>query len=198
MKRIAKYRPSGPMLLAVAAVVIATTGSATAASLITSSQIANNSITGTDIRNNTVTGRDVRNRSLLSNDFKRGQIPVGPRGSTGPAGPPGAAGRDGFGLLTYPSDEDLLASGTSTSLTVDCPDGTFVTGGSAAAIEEVTGDHVGNVVVRNQSVAPSDGYSAQFENELRSGNSVQVSIGAVCANASQVVSKPGQGSSGGN
>lgn len=44
---------------------------------------------------NSVGTLQVRNFSLLKQDFKRGQIPAGPRGRTGAAGPAGPAGPAG-------------------------------------------------------------------------------------------------------
>lgn len=183
--------------MAIVAVVIATTGSATAAGLITGGEIRNNTISSADIRDDTVRSKDVRNHSLLVDDFKPGQIPVGPRGATGATGArgaAGAAGRDGFGLLAYPSGGDLLANGSSVDITAECPPGTFVTGGDAGAFDDVTGDQVGNQVVRNESMAGSGGgYTAHFENELASGNAAQIFVGAACANANEVVLKPEAG-----
>ena len=176
--------------------VIATAGSATAAGLITGGEIKNNSITGSDIRDDTVGSKDVRDHSLLADDFKPGQLPAGPQGLTGATGPSGAAGadgRDGFGLLVYPHDAAVLASGSAEDLTVDCPPGTFVIGGDAGAFDAVIGSQVGNEVVRNQSIAGPSGYTANFDNELASGNDAQIFIDAVCANADNVVFKPDQG-----
>ena len=202
MKRIAHLRPSATMVVAVVAIVVATAGSATAAGMITGNQIRNDTITSSDVRDGALTSRDVRDRSLLAKDFRPGQLPQGPRGltgATGPSGPAGAAGprggagaagRDGFGLLEYPHDADLLAHGSSVDLAVACPPGTFVTGGDAGAFDAVNGDQVGNRVVQNQSMTGPDGYAAHFDNELASGNAAQIFIDAVCANANRVVAKP--------
>jgi hypothetical protein len=196
MNRIAHQRPSGAMVVAIVAIVIATAGSATAAGLITSAKIKNNTVTGADIRDGTVASKDVRNRSLVADDFRPGQLPTGPRGLTGAAGrtglagPPGAAGRDGVVRLEYPHDAAVLANGNSQDLAVGCPPGTFVVGGDAGAFDVVTGDAVGNLVVRNQSIAGPDGYTAHFDNELASGNDAQTFIDAICANANDVVFKP--------
>ena len=198
MKRIAHHQPSGAVVVAIVAIVIATAGTATAAGLITSAEIKNNTVTGADIRDNTVASKDVRNHSLVANDFRRGQLPTGPRGltgaagptgPTGPAGPAGAAGRDGVVRLEYPHNDAVLANGNSQELAADCPSGTFVTGGDAGAFDAVTGDAVGNLVVRNQSIAGPDGYTAHFHNQLASGNDAQIFIDAICANANNVVFK---------
>jgi hypothetical protein len=167
--------------------------------MITGRQIANNTITSADVRDGTLTTGDVRDRSLLAKDFRPGQLPRGPSGPTGATGPSGAAGprgaagangRDGFGLLEYPHDADLLAHGSGVDLAVACPPGTFVTGGDAGAIDAVNGDQVGNQVVQNQSMAGTGGYIAHFDDQLASGNAAQIFIDAACANADHVVSKP--------
>jgi hypothetical protein len=187
------------MVVAVVAIVIATAGSATAAGMITGSQIRNDTITSSDVRDGTLTSRDVKSHSLLARDFTPGQLPQGPRGLTGPSGPAGAAGpsgpagaagRDGFGRLEYQHDADLLAHGSSVDLAVACPPGTFVTGGDAGAFDAMNGDQVGNRVVQNQSMTGPDGYTAHFDNELASGNAAQIFIDAACANANDVVFKP--------
>ena len=193
MKRIVHHRPSAAIAVAVVAIVIAMAGSATAAGLITGSEIKNNTVTATDIRDATIKSNDVRDHSLLADDFKPGQLPAGARGltgATGPRGAAGAAGRDGFGLLVYPHGAGVLANGGAEDLSLDCPPDTFVIGGDAGAFDAVTGAQVGNQVVRNQSIAGSSGYTARFENELASGNDAQIFIDAVCANADDVVFKP--------
>lgn len=97
-------------VLASGAVVLALgAGSATAQSLIDSSDIRNNSVTGRDIRNNSVTGGDVRNGTLGTRDLSSaardalgGQDgaagatgPQGLQGSPGPQGPQGPQGLKG-------------------------------------------------------------------------------------------------------
>ena len=66
-------------------VVLASSVSATAATL----------ITGRQIKDGTVTGADIRNGSLTGLDFARGTLRIGPRGPVGPAGAPGAKGDPG-------------------------------------------------------------------------------------------------------
>ena len=192
MRHITRQRPSASIVVAVLAVVIASAGSATAAGLITSSQIKNNTISSADIHDGTIRSVDVRNNSLVVDDFKTGQIPEGPRGATGATGPggaPGAPGRDGFGLLAYAHAGERLTNGSSVDLTATCPPGPFVIGGDAGAFDELNGDHVGNQVVRNQSMAGAEGYTAHFDNALANGNDAQIFVGASCANAREVVLK---------
>jgi hypothetical protein len=74
MSRFRRYRPSGSMLVALLALVMATTGSAVAATLITSKQIKNGTIQTADIS-------------------KKAQKTL--KGKTGARGPSGAAGAAG-------------------------------------------------------------------------------------------------------
>jgi hypothetical protein len=53
---------------------------------------ASHLITGKQIARGTITAANVKSHSLLSSNFKKGQIPAGPRGATGPQGAAGAAG----------------------------------------------------------------------------------------------------------
>src|SRR5436309_7584044 len=147
MKRILRYRPSGAMIVAIVALVLAAAGSATAAGLITSADIKNNTIRSGDIRNNTVRSRDVRNHTLLRRDFKPGVLVPGPRGATGAAG---RNGTNGFGTLAYPFDSDVLATANSEELDAVCPNGTFPTGGAASAFDDATSNDVGDAVIQSQ------------------------------------------------
>jgi hypothetical protein len=83
------------------ALIVALGGSAYAANTIRSSDIKNGQVKQVDLANNAVTSGKVRNGTLLSKDFKSGQLPSGPRGSTGATGangPKGDAGAPGSAL----------------------------------------------------------------------------------------------------
>src|SRR5882762_9156388 len=92
MSRFRRYRPSGSMLVALLALVMATTGSAVAASLITSAQI----------KNGTIQTADISKKAQKTLKGKRGatgvqgaQGPQGLKGDTGPKGDTGASGPKG-------------------------------------------------------------------------------------------------------
>lgn len=117
-------KPSSSLVVAVTALVFATTGSAVGASLITGQQIKNNSITGTDIRN----------KSLTALDFQ-GSV-RGADGATGPQGPSGAPGAPGTIAATaeaYGPEAYLAPTGSGggsvNSSKAECPAGTVVVGG---------------------------------------------------------------------
>jgi hypothetical protein len=81
MKKVRKPSPS--MIVALTALVLATSGSAVAASLITSAQI----------KNGTIQLSDINSKARKSLQGKTG--PQGPRGPTGPAGANGTNGTNG-------------------------------------------------------------------------------------------------------
>ena len=52
-------------------------------------QLKRGAVTASKIKKGAVTSAKVKDRSLLATDFRRGQLPAGPRGATGPQGVPG-------------------------------------------------------------------------------------------------------------
>jgi len=174
------------MIVAVAAVVLAAAGSATAARVITGKQIKNNSITSQDIKNN----------SLLERDFKSGQLPTGargPQGAPGPRGAQGAAGArgtNGFGQLRYLETATPFDDGGADLVGTACPAGTYPTGGSAWAADSDTllVDHP--EVITSQGIAFTQagigsGYYANVS-DVSSG-AVDVVVDVICANANSVL-----------
>ena len=84
-----RFRPSGSMVVALIALVVATTGSAVAASLITSAQIKDGTIQTKDISKKTL-------KALKGKQGARGATgAAGAAGAAGPAGPAGAPGTQG-------------------------------------------------------------------------------------------------------
>ena len=119
-------RPRAPQLtsahlIAVAAVVLAMAGSATAASLITGAQIKDNTVTGRDIKDKSLTLVDVKPSAAKALKGKPGpagkQGPkgakgdTGPRGVDGPQGVPGPTGPAGSGLQKPPTPGQLVVGG---------------------------------------------------------------------------------------
>jgi hypothetical protein len=123
LRSLLHLRPSPGAVIACVALVVACTGTATAASL----------ITGAQIKNNSVTTKDVKNKSLRAGDFRPGTVFRGPAGARGAAGPQGAQGPQGLqgsqGLQGAPGLSDLEMASDSTptnsaspkTLTVNCP-----------------------------------------------------------------------------
>lgn len=79
-------------------------GTATAAKLLTGSDVRNSSLTGADLRNNSLTGADIKNRSISASDLSTAAVRslrgtgsgAGATGATGPAGPAGPQGPQGI------------------------------------------------------------------------------------------------------
>jgi hypothetical protein len=92
MSRFRRYRPSGSMLVALLALVMATTGSAVAASLITSKQIKDGTIQTADISKKARTGLKGQ-RGAAGAQGPQGV--TGAKGDKGDKGDTGAAGANG-------------------------------------------------------------------------------------------------------
>src|SRR3954447_8388667 len=83
---MSRYRPSGAMLVALLALVMATTGSAVAASLITSKQI----------KDGTIQTKDISKKAQKALKGKAGATgAAGAAGAAGHTGPTGAQGHKG-------------------------------------------------------------------------------------------------------
>jgi hypothetical protein len=74
VSRASTHLPSPAMIVALAALVMSTGGTVTAAALITSANIKDNTISSVDIRDETIKGRDVDNRSLTGADLRNRSV----------------------------------------------------------------------------------------------------------------------------
>jgi Collagen triple helix repeat (20 copies) len=80
------------IVTAVVVALVASVGTAGAATLITGKNVLDGSLTGKDVRNGTIAGADLAKG--VRDQLKRAGVP-GPQGLTGPAGPVGPAGAKG-------------------------------------------------------------------------------------------------------
>jgi hypothetical protein len=137
IKSCMRRRPSGSMVVAVLALVLATSGSAVAASVITSKQIKDGTIQTKDISK--------RARAQLAKTASARPGPAGPRGDTGETGPRG------------PSDAVFKSPGT----VLQFP-GTFT---DVVAIDLTAGNWVvhANVTAENESGAVTAFAACQLE-----------------------------------
>lgn len=183
------------MAVAFLALFVAIAGTATAAKL----------ITGSDIRNSSITTRDVKNRTLLRRDFRPGQLPAGPRGAVGPAGRPGPAGPAGIAGLSYAGDSaPLTAAGTDNDeayVVAVCPADRYPVGGDAYAVEATPSDPEDPV---DPTVRIAEGFTVSVDTNVPSGwfgratnpnaKAYTLFVDAICANANEVpapLSAPG-------
>jgi hypothetical protein len=99
MPRLARFRPSPAMVVAIVALIVACAGTATAASVLIddSSQVARGSINSADLQNGRGVGiADLTPRTRFRLRGARGpEGPAGPRGVQGPQGARGAEGAEG-------------------------------------------------------------------------------------------------------
>src|SRR3954471_15112325 len=131
-----QFRPA-TVIVAVAVLVLALGGTATAAKLITSRDVADNSLTGADIKAGSLERSDLSasaRKALQGAAGPRGATgaagATGATGATGPAGPAGATGARGATGATGPAGKDAVVI--------------FARGGAAGAV--VAGRNVGQTV----------------------------------------------------
>jgi len=90
MRSILRRRPSAATAIAIVALVLAGTGTATAALVITGANIKDRTVAGRDLKNHTIGAKKLRKRVIASMSGQNGERgPAGPAGAAGPAGPAG-------------------------------------------------------------------------------------------------------------
>lgn len=124
MRPSLKITPS--IVLASAALVVASGGSAYAATKIGSSEIRDNSIRSIDVRDDSVRGRDIKNGTLRAKDFAPDTLRTGPRGATGPRGSQGPAGTSRWLLVDAKGDIVAQSGGFSINAAYPTLDNTAV------------------------------------------------------------------------
>ena len=93
MKYVKGSMPSGSMVVAIIALIVATAGTAVAAKMIDGKDLVNNSVASKKIKDSTLKVRDFSNRTKTA--LKGDQGPAGPQGPQGPVGPEGPQGEPG-------------------------------------------------------------------------------------------------------
>lgn len=101
---------------------------------------------------------------------------AGPTGPTGPQGPTGAAGVSGYEIT---SASVGIGPGSSAAGTVPCPAGKHVLGGGWTT--DVLFD-LGVFVGQSGPNTGGTGWTGEIQNTNSSGDPVQVTLSAVCAN----------------
>lgn len=104
------------VIASLALVIVASGGTAYAATKIGSAEIRDNSVRSVDIKNDDVRGSDIKDGTLRSQDFAPGTLQRGPAGATGATGAEGPAGSsrwllvDGAGVIVAQSGGFTVAS----------------------------------------------------------------------------------------
>ena len=171
----------GGWVVAVCAILLSITGSATAAKLITGKQIKNNSVTGQDVKNGSLASGDL---SASARDALKGN--VGPAGAPGAPGAPGAAGAPGpagpsgiQNITTVKARTELCSGTASCSIGVAravCPSGSKPVSGGGGAVS------AGGlfVTVASSSNGQADGWGAGGDN-YGGGTGAYVEAFAYCS-----------------
>ena len=135
MRSIAQRRPSPALVVAIFALLVALSGSATAAVVMTGSSIKDGTITGKDVKNRTLGSKELSKKAISSLTRKAGpqapggpQGPQGQQGPAGPRGPEGATGADGLQgppgpvhLVFRSGTNANIAPGDTAGFGVGCP-----------------------------------------------------------------------------
>jgi hypothetical protein len=105
MRGIVKRRPSPALVVAIVALFVAFSGTATAALV----------MTGKQIKDGTITGKDLKNRTLGTNKLSKKAVSLlkGQQGVAGPAGPQGPKGEAGVQGVQGPKGDTGVAHTTT-------------------------------------------------------------------------------------
>jgi hypothetical protein len=123
MRGILRRQPSGSMVVAFIALLVAMGGTGYAAIA-----LPKNSVGTKQLKRNAVNSAKVKKHSLLRSDFKRGQIPRGPQGAQGiqgVQGPKGDPGTPATKLWAYVSATGTLRGGSGVVASSRSSSGTF-------------------------------------------------------------------------
>jgi hypothetical protein len=152
-----------------------------------------NSVGTKQLKRNAVVSSKVKNRTLAAADFKKGQLPAGPRGAKGPTGGDGPQGPQGA-----PGATTSVLTGRSALAGVDSffvPTGVSVAGaeGSASILSPGVPSTAGNLSVR-LDVAPGAGSSRVITLWVNGADSALTctipAAGTTCSNSSASVAVP--------
>jgi hypothetical protein len=110
MKRLRRYRPTPALFVALLALALATTGSAVAASLITSKQIKDGTIQTKDISKKAVKSLSGKAGPAGATGATGAAGAAGPQGAKGDKGDTGAKGADFTALTTLQSGQSLTGN----------------------------------------------------------------------------------------
>ncbi|MEA2212912.1 MAG: hypothetical protein QOF83_2860 [Solirubrobacteraceae bacterium] len=164
MSNLLRRRPSGAMIVAVMALIMAASGTAIAASKLVSGDklIKRGSLSGSRLRKHTITGTQV-------NLPKLGKVP-------------NAKQADKIGTVYYRSASFTAFPTSRVTASADCPAGTFVTGGGVTSPDETTYGSGSDKTIDSYPASTKAGWRVTMEN--RSNAKLVEKVWAICVPAS--------------
>lgn len=123
MRSIMKRRPSAALVVAIVAMSVALSGTATAALVMTGKNIQNGTITGQDVKNRTLAKKKLSKKAIKSLQGRAG--PAGPQGPAGVPGTQGAAGPVGPSVTYVDNEPNSITADLTRVLEVSIPPGSY-------------------------------------------------------------------------
>lgn len=198
MGNIFRRRPTASMIVAVAALMLAASGTAVAAGLVSGdSLIKKRSLSGNRLRNHTITGQQINlgklgkvpsasnaDHSTTADSATSATNAMNATNATNAENATNATSASEIGKLYYRS-APLAVPGTSdydrATGTVSCPAGTFAVGGGAASADEGLPGPT-DYLIDSYPTANRTGWTVTMENE--SAAELTETVWAVCIAAS--------------
>src|SRR5262245_9598487 len=196
MRRIIHTRPTPALVVALVALMLALSGSATAALVMTGSSIKDGTITGKDLKNRTLGSKKLSKKAISALTGKPGrQGPAGPRGQEGPRGADGLQGPPGPVKLVHKhGTSNQIAPGDTAGFAVGCPEsasnvvgGGYYVAPSTAAFRVLHSQPTDNA---DPDGIPDDNWEVLVHNV--GATPLTVTTYAICTAASEVEQAPDQ------
>lgn len=151
-------RPSPSLAVSIAALVIASAGTATAASVLitSSSQVKANSLNGTDIQNGSLTGVDIKNGSINAGDLASGVLGgTKIKGNSVTGQSVGTGGVTAREAVRRAGPEDVAAGGATIARIAQLSPGTYFVA-AKTTVTGVAGDLGLGEVLRTNKTASAE------------------------------------------
>lgn len=164
------------------ALLVALSGSATAAVMIGGQQIKKNAIGTKHIKNNAVTGKEIKKNAIKPGHIspKAKKMLAGQDGADGAQGIPGKDGVDGVsGYEIVHGDEVTIAAGGSSELSVDCTEEKRAISGGASSAD---GFNPNSVIYESTVMGPT-GFGWQVGVKNTGGGDIVMQAHAICVDA---------------
>jgi hypothetical protein len=174
MRHLLRRRPSASMVVAIAALVVAMSGTAVAASKL----VSGNSL----IKKNSLSGNRLQNRSVMGSKIKLSSLAAVPNATNAVTAATAKAAP--IAQVSYVSTSVTVPdTGVPFPGTATCPAGTSVIGGGASAA-----DKTGNELVVDSYASSETTWTADIENFGSAATTG--TVGAICAPAAATSPAP--------